>query len=258
MRSVVRLPTRIRPQRSRKLPSRIQQYLRSVVARGRESIPAGAFVLYVHPSNPHPYLNYAIPRADAAAGDGAELIRVARSRDLVPRLEYLESCFPWVEESLSADGFTCEGRLPVMTCAPDALARDANDIELVRVEPRSSLVRPMLTVTGAAFGDPPPEDREVEQWRGRTIAAVLDGEIVGSASWTSVIDGMSEIAGVAVADHARRRGIGSALTVAATRRAFGDGATLAVLTPGSDASERIYERAGFRTVTTMLHLRFPS
>ena len=239
------------------LPSRIQQYLRSVVARGREPIAAGSFVLYVHPTNRHPYLNYAIPLAGATGGDGAELIRAARSRDLVPRLEYLESCFPWVEESLSADGFTREGRLPVMTCAPEALARQADDFELVLVEPRSSLVRPMLTVTGAAFGDPPPDDQEVAGWRGRTIAALLDGEVVGSASWTTVLDGMSEIAGVAVAEHARRRGIGSALTVAATRRAFAAGATLALLTPGSDDSERIYERAGFRTVTTMLHLSQP-
>jgi predicted GNAT family acetyltransferase len=115
----------------------------------------------------------------------------------------------------------------------------------------------MLTVTGAAFGDPPPDDQEVAGWRGRTIAALVDGEVVGSASWTTVLDGMSEIAGVAVAEHARRRGIGSALTLAATRRAFAAGATLALLTPGSDDSERIYERAGFRTVTTMLHLRRP-
>jgi ribosomal protein S18 acetylase RimI-like enzyme len=237
------------------LPTHIQQYLRSVVARGREPIPAGAFVLYVHPTNPHPYLNYAIPLAGATGGDGAELIRAARSRELVPRLEYLESCFPWVEESLSASGFTREGRLPVMTCSADTLGRQATDVELVLVEPGSSLVRPMLTVTGAAFGDPPPEDQEVAQWRGRTIAALRDGEVVGSASWTTVIDDMSEIAGVAVAEHARRRGIGSALTVAATRRAFAEGATLALLTPGSDDSERIYERAGFRSVTSMLHLR---
>ena len=237
------------------LSSRIQQYLRSVVARGREPIRAGAFVLYVHPTNPHPYLNYAIPLADATGGDGAELTRVARSRALVPRLEYLETCFPWVEESLSANGFTREERLPVMTCSPQTLSRQTADVGLVIVEHGSSLVRPMLTVTAAAFGDPPPNDQEVDGWRGRTIAAVIDGEVVGSASWTTVIDGMSEIAGVGVADHARRRGIGSALTIAATRRAFADGATLALLTPGSEASERIYERAGFRSVTTMLHLR---
>jgi predicted GNAT family acetyltransferase len=70
-----------------------------------------------------------------------------------------------------------------------------------------------------------------------------------------VIDGMSEIGGVAVAEAARRRGIGAALTVAASRGAFDDGASMVLLTPGDDATARVYERAGFRDATTMLHLR---
>ena len=39
--------------------ARIQRYLRSVVASEREPVPAGAFVLYVHPTDPHPFLKYA-------------------------------------------------------------------------------------------------------------------------------------------------------------------------------------------------------
>lgn len=237
------------------LPHRVQQYLRSVVESGRQPVPAGAFVLYVHPTETHPFVNYAIPVSGATSGDGRELIRAARSHGLVPRLEYLESCFPWVEESLAADGFMLEARLPLMTCSPETLAEHRSDVELSLIEPGSPLVRPMLTVTGAAFGDPPPDDGQVARWEGRTVAALVDGEVVGSASWTKVIDGMSEIAGVAVAERDRRRGIGGALTVAATRHAFEDGALMALLTPGSDASARVYERAGFQTVTTMVHLR---
>lgn len=226
-----------------------------MVSREREPVPAGAFVLYVHPTETHPFMNYAIPVAGASGGDGAKLIRTASARGLVPRLEYLESCFPWVEESLSADGFTREGRLPVMTCSPDTLAEQTSDVELALVEPGSQLVGPMLTVTRAAFGEPPPDEGYVAGWSGSTVAALADGEVIGSASWTPVIDGLSEIAGVAVAEHARRRGIGAALTIAATRHAFADGASMALLTPGSDASARVYERAGFRIVTPMLHLR---
>jgi predicted GNAT family acetyltransferase len=234
---------------------RIQRYLRSVVAREREPVTAGAFVLYVHPSDPHPFLNYAIPAPDATAGDGAELIRVARARGLVPRLEYLERCFPWAEESLSASGFAREAHLRLMTCPREALRASPVDVEVRRVNPGSPLVEPRLTVTRAAFGEGPPDDQEVARWDGRTLAALVDGEVVGSATWTTVIDGMSEIGGVAVAEGARRRGIGAALTVEATRSAFADGATLALLTPGDDATARVYERAGFRDATTMLHLR---
>jgi ribosomal protein S18 acetylase RimI-like enzyme len=237
------------------IASRIQQYLRAVLEREREPVPAAAFVLYVHPADPHPYLNYAIPAPGARDGDGAELTRVAEARGLVPRLEYLEDCFPWVEESLSADGFALEARLRLMTCAADALTEHPADVELRQVEAGSPVVAPMLTVTRAAFGEGPPDEDEVARWEGRTIAALVDGEVVGSASWTTVIDGMSEIGGVAVAEAARRRGIGAALTVAASRGAFDDGASMVLLTPGDDATARVYERAGFRDATTMLHLR---
>jgi predicted GNAT family acetyltransferase len=234
---------------------RIQRYLRAVVEREREPVSAGAFVLYVHPADPHPFLNYAIPAPDATDGDGAELIRAARARGLVPRLEYLESCFPWVEASLDANGFARESHLRLMTCPRDALGEPAAEVDLRRVEPGSALVRPMLTVTRAAFGEGPPDDDEVARWNGNTIAALMDGEVVGSATWTTVIDGMSEIGGVAVAEAARRRGIGAALTVGASRGAFNDGASMVLLTPGDDATARVYERAGFRDATTMLHLR---
>jgi GNAT superfamily N-acetyltransferase len=114
----------------------------------------------------------------------------------------------------------------------------------------------MLTVTRAAFGEGPPGDSQVAGWDGRAVAALAGDELLGSAGWTRVINEMSEIVGVAVAEHARRRGIGAALTVAATREAFTEGASLALLTPGSDATARVYARAGFHDATTMLHLRY--
>ena len=236
------------------LSDRVQQYLRAVVAREREPISAGAFVLYAHPTDAHPFLNYAIPKAGARAGGGAELMRAASERRLVPRLEYLEICFPWVEDALTASGFTREARLRVMTCTPDRLAASETPVELMRLKPESPFVRPMLTVTGAAFGEPPPDDTAVARWHGNTVIALKEGDLLGSASWTTVIDGVSEVVGVAVAEQVRRCGIGTALTIAATRGAFVDGASLAVLTPGDDDSAHVYARAGFRGATTMLHL----
>ena len=226
-----------------------------MVAHERDPVRAGAFVLYVHRTDPHPYLNYAIPAPGATHGDGTPLIRSARARDLVPRLEYLEACFPWVEHALSQCGFTRESRLRLMTCTAVAPMEPPSDVELVAVEPGSPLVRPMLTVAHEAFGEAPPDAANVERWAGRAVVAVKHGEVLGVASWTTVIEGMSEIVGVAVAGEARRRGIGAALTVAASRAAFADGASLAMLTPGDDRTAAVYERAGFSDATTMLHLR---
>jgi GNAT superfamily N-acetyltransferase len=238
------------------LAKQIQEYVRSVVERDREPVPAGELVLYAHRSSTHPFLNYAIPASTATSDDGAALVRVARERGLVPRLEYVEECFPWVEESLTATGFVREARLRLMTRSPASLRPGgASDIELIRVSRGSPLVRPMLTVTHAAFDEPPPSDEDVARWDFRAIAAVGEAGVVGSAGWTTVIDGMSEIVGVAVAQNARRRGVGTALTIAAAAAAFDDGASLAFLTPGDDNTALVYERAGFTDTTTMIHLR---
>jgi GNAT superfamily N-acetyltransferase len=233
----------------------IQRYLRSVVAAERDAVPAGSFVLYLHPLSDHAYLNYAIPAEDATGGDGAALVEAACSRGLVPRLEFVEPCFPWVEDALGPAGFEVESRLRVMTSSR-AVDRES-PAEIVRVERGSPLVRAAMTATRAAFGEGPPSDEEVEASSGRIVAAIVEGEVVGGAGWTRVLDGMSEIVGVGVVEEHRRRGIAGALTAAATREAFAEGATLALLTPGDDDTARVYERAGFADATTMLHLRTP-
>jgi GNAT superfamily N-acetyltransferase len=236
---------------------RIQRYLRAAVERTREPVPAGAFVLYLHPHSRHPFANYAIPADEARIDDGAALAAAARERGLVPRLEYIEPCFPALEQALAPSGFTREGRLRLMSCIALNPVDAPAGVELVEVGLQSPLVADTLAATNAAFGDGPPSDADVAAWPGRGVAALIDGQVVGGASWTTVIDGITEIAGVGVLEPMRRNGIGGALTAAAVRAAFEAGATLAVLTPGDDATARVYERAGFTDTTTMLHLRVP-
>jgi GNAT superfamily N-acetyltransferase len=233
---------------------RVQDYLRAVLEPKRRGVLAGAFVLYVHPSDRHPYHNYAIPLPGATQGDGRALIAAAHAHDLVPRLEYLEDCFPWVQRSLARDGFEVQGRLALMTCPPADLRSPELDVEIASVEPGSPLVGPMMAAQSAAFGEPPPSAASVAAWSLSGVAALRDGEIVGGAAFTEVIDGLSEIVGIGVLAAHRRRGIGAALTAAATRAAFDAGAQLALLTPGSDDTARVYERVGFARVATMMHL----
>jgi GNAT superfamily N-acetyltransferase len=228
-----------------------------VLERERRPVPAGAFVLYVHARNRHPYLNYAIPAAGATSGDGAALVAAARERGLVPRLEYIEPCFPWVEGALAPAGFVRESRLRVMTITPESLREPSASAKLATVRPGSPLVRPTLSATQAAFGEPGPSDEDVAAWKGRAVAALVDGEVVGGAGWTTVIDAVTEIVGVGVRESFRGRGIGAALTAAATRGAFAEGVALAFLTPGDDTTARVYERAGFEDSGWMLHLRRP-
>ena len=85
------------------------------------------------------------------------------------------------------------------------------------------------------------------------MLARIGGEPVSVAAWTPVMDGYSEIVGVATAEKWRRRGLAGLVTAAAARAAFDAGASTCVLSPGDETALRVYARAGFHRIATMLH-----
>jgi ribosomal protein S18 acetylase RimI-like enzyme len=115
----------------------------------------------------------------------------------------------------------------------------------------------LITIDSAAFGDPP---QDIKPWiaphlgaTGFTVAiAELDGAPVGCGT-AILTDGpagpSAGIFGVAVLEHARRRGIAGAVTAWLLERAFAAGADFAHLNPDSDAAHRLYTRLGFVETT---------
>jgi GNAT superfamily N-acetyltransferase len=135
------------------------------------------------------------------------------------------------------------GGLPEVTTPEDVTIRSVTDV---------SDLPAVRAVEVDTFGTPPDV---AERFVGpgmladhhvRMFTAWSDGEPVGEAS--AYLTGTTVgIFGVGVLERARRRGIGTALTLAAAR-AFGDAADLAWLQP-SGMAEGLYERLGFRTVS---------
>lgn len=132
---------------------------------------------------------------------------------------------------------------------PEPEAPDAVSIRSVDLETDLPAVR---TIEVEAF-ETPPEVTErfvgsgmLADHRVRMFTAWLDGAPVGEATAYRAGSAVG-IFGVGVLETARRRGIGTALTITAAR-AFGDAADLAWLQPSAMA-ERLYERLGFRTVS---------
>jgi ribosomal protein S18 acetylase RimI-like enzyme len=238
---------------------RVQASIRAVNAAERERVCAGAFTLYRHPTSDHPYLNYAVPNAGARAWEGIDDLREAfTSLGLQPRLEFVAECAPGLEPALADAGFTPEMRIPVMTC-PAAELHDVPVPDGVRIAPVAGAadVRAYLEVAAEAFGQAPPSDAEVERTipPARGLVARAEGEPAGAGSRSAVAEGVSEIAGIGVRERFRRRGIAAAITAAAARAAFADGAELCFLTPGDEGAERVYARSGFsRAGTTMVHV----
>jgi ribosomal protein S18 acetylase RimI-like enzyme len=250
---------------------RVQDYLLHAAQRGREAIAVPPFVVTVDPSTDLRYLNYAIPaQRDAAASAAAALDALRaemRERGRLPRLEFVREAAEGLDSMLLAGGFELESSLPLMICSRDELtaapAVEGLTVEVLTPSSPDELLTGVSAAQEDAFGDSsggtnPDRQRKRLAAGGISVAAVVDGQVVGGAAATVVSDGLSEVAGIGVREAFRNRGIAAALTEAAAREAFAKGADLALLTPGHDEAQRIYARAGFAGRLTMLAFAGPA
>jgi ribosomal protein S18 acetylase RimI-like enzyme len=242
----------------------LQAFLRTSAGRGRRVLRAGPFTVTIHPDDPLRFLNYAIPDDDAHPEDDAigTLRDAFRLHERRPRLEWIEEAAPAVAPVLAAHGMAEELRTPLMTCAPGELVEASADVEALTVGLVGDTdLRAGSNLQRAAFGlgplaaDEPPSDPR--RGGGGSVLARVAGAPVAAATWTAVVDGASEVAGVATAEAWRRRGLAGVVTAAAARAAFAAGARVCVLSPGHDEAQRVYARAGFRGTATMLHWSDP-
>jgi len=242
----------------------LQAFLRTSAQRGRKIVRAGPFTVTIHPDDPLRFLNYAIPDDGARPEpDAIAALRDAfRLHERRPRLEWIEEAAPAVAAALGAAGMVEELRTPLMTCGPDELVVPAADVPGLVVGPVGDAdLRDAARVQRAAFGqaplraDEPPYDSR--RGGGGAVLARVGGAPAAVAAWTAVVDGTSEVAGVATAEAWRRRGLAGVVTAAAARAAFAAGARLCLLSPGNDEAQRVYARAGFRGTATMLHWADP-
>jgi ribosomal protein S18 acetylase RimI-like enzyme len=245
-------------------PVVLQAFLRASAQRGRRVLRTGPFTVTLHHDDPLRFLNYAIPD-DGAEPDAAAVAALRdafRAHDRLPRLEWIEEAAPAVAPALAAHGMVQELRTPLMACGPDDLAAPRADVEGLSVAPVADAdLRASTNVQRVAFGleplaaDEPPSDSR--RRGGGTVLARVAGAPVAAATWTAIVDGTSEVAGVATAAAWRRRGLAAVVTAAAARGAFAAGARVCVLSPGHDEAQRVYARAGFRGAATMLHWADP-
>lgn len=243
----------------------LQQYLRAAASQGRATERLGPFLLTTNAATASPFLNYAIPDDDArpTGQEIAALVAAMEARERIPRLEYLERTAPAVLEALEGAGFAVELRPPVMVASAAArvgLAEGYGFLEPAEDADR----RALLAVQNVAYGAAPEVDAEqlarsrAVETAGGVVLAIRapDGTTAGGGVTTELDgSGFTEIAGIAVAEAHRRRGLAAALTAELTRRALAAGVHTVFLTPGDDGAARVYARAGFEGVGHMLHIR---
>ncbi|MGW4482282.1 GNAT family N-acetyltransferase [Amycolatopsis sp. NPDC004368] len=211
-------------------------------------------------------LNYAIPDDGALPlpAEIAALTSAYAGRGRQPRLEFFTGAAPGLEGLLVAQGYSLERRVPLMTCGPsDFVARPAPVGIVLRAPAGDADVRALRSVQNVAFGESAEvSDAELESTRSFGDRAVLaedptTGAVVGGGLALEIVDGVAEIAGIAVASTHRRRGIASALTAHLTHLIHSRGGTTAFLTPGDEGIATVYRRLGYRDGGECVHLSVP-
>ena len=234
--------------------------------RWRESVRIGPFTATFDRVDDNRYLSYAVPDAGAepSPGDVAELVGAYRSRDRVPRLEYLPQLAPAVEPVLMAAGFEVEGRLPLMTCfdAAEVRRNDVDGIELVEPATDGDYRGAAAAQSEAYGGTGPPSQHAIDSLRrsaaaGGVVVLARDaatGEPAGAGTCTAPEDGLTELTSVGVRAAFRRRGIAEALTGRLAEGAFAAGMAGVFLMAAGEGEARIYARAGFTRAGEVLHI----
>jgi ribosomal protein S18 acetylase RimI-like enzyme len=247
------------------MDSRIQSYLRFAASQQRDLEKIGPFLATFNRHSANPYLNYAIPDDDAtpSPSDVKALIAAYSKRDRKPRLEYVATLAPAVEEALISAGFSVEGRLPLLTCTPggEQFLPIPPDIELI-VPVSDAEMLATVAVQHEAYGEAAPSHEDGQRLRDSMAAGSIvilarvaaTGEAVGAGICSVPGNQTTEIAGIGVCEAFRRRGIAGALTTRLIREAFDAGVTVAFLMAAHEAEKRIYLRAGFSTTGEILHI----
>ncbi|WP_049567730.1 GNAT family N-acetyltransferase [Nonomuraea sp. SBT364] len=241
----------------------VHAYLRAAAGDGAHR--AGPFVIRFDEHDDALPFNYAIPDDDVAptADEVAALVAAFRERARTPRLEYVPQAAPKVEDALLAAGFTAEGRYPLLVCPPGEVVRAPADaaVRIALVDDDAGLLA-VARVMNAAFEAPEATGHDVARLRrlldrGGLVAAATDtatGQVVGGGQTGGPHRGVAEVAGIAVLDSHRRRGVAGAVTALLTSAGAGAGITTPFLTPADDRAARVYTRVGYRNVGEMLHI----
>ncbi|WP_371799287.1 GNAT family N-acetyltransferase [Streptomyces sp. NBC_01707] len=242
----------------------VQSHTRTLALRSPDHLRIGPFTVRHNPDWQLKYANYAIPDqgAEPTAADVQALIAAFRERDRMPRLEYLPGGAPAVEPALLAAGFTVENRAPILACSPADLLPPKPVDALVITEPATDAeFDAAARVQHHGYGGTgEPEGGEAAWLRnaaaggGVAALATVDGVPAGVGGCSVPVDGLTELAGLAVADAFRRRGIGAALSAHLTATAFARGCRVVWLEPGDADVERIYAGIGYRRIGEKLNI----
>jgi ribosomal protein S18 acetylase RimI-like enzyme len=224
---------------------------------GALCLRAGAFAVTVHPENPLPWFNDAVPEAEPTDEDVHSMVAVFRQYSRRPRLEFLRELWPTVPTLLERHGFRLKDTQPALalTRADGYQGTDLPDVRVRLVTPDDA--KTIDEIGNMAFaGDGPDPLREAAireslgAGRSKAALAFMSDVAVGSGRIVGSPD-VREIVSVGTLPQHRRQGVGSAITAFLAKDFFETGGEIAWLT-GTDEAVGLYRRLGFVAVANQV------
>jgi ribosomal protein S18 acetylase RimI-like enzyme len=264
------------------LEAKVNGYLHGNARSRAVNEACGPFHIGFDAGNANPFLNYAVPEANAVvtSEDIEALLAAFAKRERTPRLEFAPGGAPGVEQALLAAGFEVQQRLPFMVVTAAELAGPAelDGIEVVVLDASASdeELRGVALAQREAFGDSdePQDDADfsgdvaglrasVEAGKFSVLARGAAGSAPAGVPMAGggcgpAIAGTTEIGGIATRPAFRRRGAGAAVTAALSRHLLeAVGLDCVWLSPAGPDQERLYATAGYRSLGEMLFIWKP-
>lgn len=237
---------------------RIERYYDTVPRATATTHEVGPFTLFVATRG---WQFYARPRfghvGPVTADDVRRVLEVQRDRGVPQQIEWVHEVTPGLLPVAREAGVrVAECPLMVLGQSISVPANDWVTRMLDPDDPRFALARAAVAAGFAGTDDPQPEpvpEHIAARVRGGLMCVAgafdADGAAIGGGSHALRGD-VSELMGIAVLPHYRRRGVGATLTKVLAEDALALGATTVFLSAGTLGVARVYERVGFHRVGT--------
>jgi ribosomal protein S18 acetylase RimI-like enzyme len=254
-------------QPERALLERIHAYILGVTRGQSTVVESGPFDLLLHKKLTVPWGSAGVPRlgAQPSATDIARAAKEFVDRDRTPRWEFIAELFPGLAEELADGGFGGPTYEPLLVLDPDSLPAPGSGPEAMTIrtfdvsrDPATEVVD-MIQIAFGDAADPAGVEAfltTVAEPNTTQLVAFIDDRAVASGRLAHHA-GVGEITGVAVAEPARRQGIGSALTRELAATGVEAGCEVVYLTARDAAAARIYERLGFVKIGSYVEVESP-
>lgn len=218
---------------------------------GALHIRAGSFAVTVHPDNPLPWCNDAVPESEPEPHDVAVMVAAFQKYERKPRLEFFEDLWPNVPALLEAYGFRLKDTQPALAVRREEWRTHSSQIEVRMATPEDA--EAINKVADVAFdGDGPDPNRvsgireSLAAGRSRAAVASIEEMIVGCGRIVGAKD-VREVIAIGTLPEYRRKGVGTAVTAALVDDFFASGGEIAWLSAAPGA-EGVYTKLGFTPV----------